>query len=329
MAERLPFPVQEQRFDLHIPVLLTEVVEALAPRDGGIYIDGTFARGGYSRALLERADCRVCGIDRDPRAIGAGEALAREYPHRLTLLQGRFGDMAELLAQAGVDAVDGVTLDLGVSSPQIDDPDRGFSFRFDGPLDMRMGDDGPTAADLVNFLPERELADLIYQLGEERRSRPVAHAIVAARSEARIERTAQLADIVRRVVPRSRDGIDPATRTFQALRLAVNDELGELDRGLIAAERILRPGGRLAVVSFHSLEDRRVKEFLRRRSGRAPAPSRHAPVTGLAGPEPTFRLIHIKPVTPATAEEAANPRARSARLRTAERTTAPALKEAA
>jgi 16S rRNA (cytosine1402-N4)-methyltransferase len=310
-------------------VLLAEVVAALAPRDGGIYVDGTFGRGGYARAILSAADCTVLGIDRDPTAIAAGVELAREFEGRLTMIEGTFGSMDALLSDAGIGQVDGVTLDLGVSSPQIDDPARGFSFRADGPLDMRMGNHGPTAADAVNSMDEGDLANVIFRLGEERLSRRVARAIVQARAEAPIERTSQLAEIVRRVVPKSKDGIDPATRTFQALRLHVNDELGELDRGLIAAERLLRPEGRLAVVSFHSLEDRQVKEFLRQRSGNAPAPSRHAPVGTDAPKAPTFRLISRKPVTPGTAELTHNPRARSARLRAAERTKAPAFEEAA
>ncbi|HYD99037.1 MAG TPA: 16S rRNA (cytosine(1402)-N(4))-methyltransferase RsmH [Alphaproteobacteria bacterium] len=307
----------------HIPVLAAEAVDALAPRDGGLYVDGTFGRGGYSRMILERADCRVWGIDRDPEAIRAGQALAARYPGRLTLVQGRFGAMAELLAGLGVEAVDGVALDVGVSSPQIDDPERGFSFRFDGPLDMRMGAAGPTAADLVNTLPEGELADLIYEYGEEKLSRRIARAIVAARAAQPFARTGELADAVRRVVPKGRDGIDPATRTFQALRIAVNDELGELDRGLADAEALLKPGGRLAVVSFHSLEDRRVKQFLSRRSGGEGNVSRHMPAS--SGPAPSFRLLSRKAVTAGAAELAANPRARSAKLRAAERTAAPAF----
>ncbi len=311
---------------IHIPVLLDEVIAALAPRDGGVYVDGTFGAGGYSRALLRSASCRVIGIDRDPAAIERGRALAQEFPGRLEVIEGRFGDMDRLLADHGVAAVDGVALDVGVSSPQIDEPERGFSFRFDGPLDMRMGRDGPTAADVVNTADEAELADIIYHLGEERMARRVARAIVAARREAPIERTARLAEIIRSVVPKGKgDGIDPATRSFQALRIHVNDELGELRRGLSAAESLLAPGGRLAVVSFHSLEDREVKAFLRERSSPPPSPSRHTPVTAVAAHHPSFRLLSRKPVDPSEAEARNNPRARSARLRAAERTEAPAF----
>lgn len=306
----------------HIPVLLAEIVTALAPADGTILVDGTFGAGGYSKALLDAANCRVVGIDRDPAAIARGRALAAAMDGRLTLLQGRFGDMESLLAGIGVTTVQGVTLDLGVSSPQLDDPARGFSFRFEGPLDMRMGSDGPSAAQVVNEADEETLADILWQLGEERASRRIARAIAAARKTRPIATTKELADIVRGVLPRNPTGIDPATKSFQALRLHVNDELGELDRGLEAAERLLAPGGRLAVVSFHSLEDRRVKNFLRTRSGHAPAASRHAPVRA-RGPAPSFTLLQSGGVPPSAPEVARNPRARSARLRAAERTGAP------
>lgn len=310
----------------HIPVLLNEVVEQLSPRDGGIYVDGTFGAGGYTRALLSAANCTVWGIDRDPAAIERSRALAAAFPGRLEMIEGCFGDMAGLLAARGITAVDGVALDIGVSSPQIDEPERGFSFRFDGPLDMRMGRHGPTAADVVNSTDESELADIIFQLGEERMARRVARAIVAARKLGPIERTGRLAEIVRSVVPKGKgDAIDPATRTFQALRIHVNDELGELRRGLAAAESLLKPGGRLAVVSFHSLEDREVKAFLKDRSSPPPSPSRHTPAAPVAARPPSFRLLSRKPVSASEAEARSNPRARSARLRAAERTAAPAF----
>jgi len=309
---------------VHIPVLLNEVTTALAPRAGGVYVDGTFGAGGYTRAILAAADCRVIGIDRDPDAVTRGRALALEFNGRLTVVHGRFGQLDRALADLGIEAVDGVTLDLGVSSPQIDEAERGFSFRFDGPLDMRMERDGLSAADVVNTTDESELADIIYKWGEERHSRRVAKAIVAARAEAPITGTAKLAEIVRRAVPGSRDGIDPATRTFQGLRIHVNDEMGELSRGLSAAERVLRAGGRLAVVSFHSLEDRVVKTFLRERSSPPAAPSRHAPPSASVAFEPSFHLLGSKPIAPSRDEVATNPRSRSSRLRAAERTTAPA-----
>jgi 16S rRNA (cytosine1402-N4)-methyltransferase len=311
---------------LHAPVLLAETLAALAPRDEATYVDGTFGAGGYSRALLAAARCRVIAIDRDPAAVARGGALTAEFPGRFTVLEGRFGEMEVLLAPLAISAVAGIALDLGVSSPQLDDPARGFSFRGDGPLDMRMGRGGASAADLVNTLSESALANLIYIYGEERFARRVARAIVAARREAPLTRTAELARVVRAVVPAS-GGVDPATRTFQALRIEVNDELGELERALLAAERLLAPGGRLAIVSFHSLEDRKVKDFLRERSAAAPKGSRHLPARPAAAA--SFRLLTRKPVTPGTAEIARNPRARSARLRAAERTAAPIWEEAA
>ena len=300
----------------HIPVLMNEVVDALALRDGGRYLDGTFGAGGYTTAMLDRADCQVIAIDRDPDAIAAGRALAQRYSPRLRLIEGRFGDMADLLSG---EEVDGITLDLGVSSMQFDQAERGFSFRNSGPLDMRMEKNGPSAADLVNTTEEAELADIFWRYGEERKSRRVAHAIVERRREKHIETTGELAEIVRRAVgPSARDESDPATRAFQALRIAVNDELGELERGLAAAETVLAPGGRLAVVSFHSLEDRAVKEFVRARSGRTPSPSRHAPPRGEERVA-TLRDLSRKPVLPSEAEVYANPRSRSARLRVAEK----------
>ena len=311
----------------HIPVMLPDVLDTLDPREGCVYLDATFGGGGYTRAILDRAECRVWAIDRDETAIARGASLAAQYPGRLHLVQGRFSDMLPLMAQAGmaeagIARLDGVVFDIGVSSFQIDDPARGFSFRGDGPLDMRMGrhgpDSSPTAADLVNSMPERDLADLLYQLGEERASRRVARAIAAARAEARIETTGRLASIIRSVLPRDKSGNDPATRSFQALRISVNDELGEIERGLAQAVRLLAPGGRVVVVSFHSLEDRIVKRFMTQVSGRAPAPSRHDP-RGLTDALPAlFRLLTPKALRPRAAEILANPRARSARLRAIE-----------
>lgn len=306
----------------HIPVLLDEVLEALAPRDDAVYVDATFGGGGYSQALLAAAHCRVFGIDRDPAAVRRGRDLADRYRDgRFRIIEGRFGDMAQLIAQVNTEPIAGIALDLGVSSAQLDMPERGFSFRADGPLDMRMSGEGQTAADLVATLSEPQLAELIRAYGEERFARRVARAIAAARQLRPICRTTELADIVRTAIPKSEPGQDPATRTFQALRIAVNDELGELDRGLAAAERLLMPAGRLAVVSFHSLEDRRVKDFLRQRSAAAPRVSRHQPVQAGAS-APTFRLLSRRAVKASAAEIAHNPRARAARLRAAERTAA-------
>ena len=306
----------------HRPVMLAQVLKLLAPRDGGIYVDGTFGAGGYSLAILESADCLVWGIDRDPRAVADGAELARRFPRRLQLIEGCFGEMLALLSAQGVCAADGITLDLGVSSMQLDEPERGFSFRSDGPLDMRMGSHGQAAADLVNGLDESELASIIFRYGEERRARAIARAIVRRRSEKPITRTRELASVVHDVLgARRHDGTDPATRTFQALRIAVNDELGELERGLVSAEALLKPGGRLAIVSFHSLEDRRVKSFLRQRTGRAPQGSRHLPAF-TREMAPSFRRCPGDEAAPSAAEIAANPRARSARLRGAERSGA-------
>ena len=304
----------------HVPVLLDAVLAALAPRDNLVYVDGTFGGGGYSEALLAAAHCRVFSIDRDPEAVQRGRALAERYGERLSILEGRFGDMAQLLASLNT-PIAGIALDLGVSSTQLDAPERGFSFRFDGPLDMRMSGAGQSAADLLGALSESDLAELIRALGEERFARRIARGINAARQRRPIQRTTELADIVRAAIPQSEPGQDPATRTFQALRIAVNDELGELDRGLAAAEQLLKPGGRLAVVSFHSLEDRRVKEFLRRRSDTAPRGSRHRPIGGESAP--SFTLLTRRAVKPSAAEIAHNPRARAARLRAAARTAAP------
>jgi 16S rRNA (cytosine1402-N4)-methyltransferase len=305
----------------HIPVMLPEVLAALAPRACGIYLDATFGGGGYAAAILGQAACTLWAIDRDPDAIARGAALAAAYPGRLHLIEGSFGDMLALLHARGVTALDGVVLDLGISSFQIDDPSRGFSFRHDGPLDMRMSRDGTSAADLVAELDEAELADTLYQFGEERLSRRIARAIVAARAEAPITTTGQLAAIIRGAMPPSRDGIHPATRSFQALRIRVNDELGEITRALAAAVDLLAPGGRLVVVSFHSLEDRLVKRFFVEATGRMPAPSRHDP-RGLAAPRVAdFQLMTVRALRPTVAETAGNPRARSARLRAIQRKT--------
>lgn len=307
-----------------MPVLLAEVLEALAPRDGEVFVDGTFGAGGYSKAILEAASCHVIGIDRDPDVIVAAQPLIDTYSGRLQVLQGRFSEMESLVAEAGRETVDGVVLDIGVSSMQLDQPERGFSFQADGPLDMRMEQAGPSAADLVNNLGEAELADIIYQYGEERASRRIARAIVAARSEKPITRTLELARVVSGCLPPQRFGEKhPATRTFQALRIAVNDELGEIARALEAAEKVLKPGGRLAVVTFHSLEDRIVKRFLAERTGRAGAGSRHMPQT--QGPQPTFGRGAGDNRTAGDEEREVNPRARSARLRAGIRTDAPAI----
>ncbi|MBM3513256.1 MAG: 16S rRNA (cytosine(1402)-N(4))-methyltransferase RsmH [Alphaproteobacteria bacterium] len=310
----------------HVPVLLDAVLSALAPRDDGIYVDGTFGAGGYSEAILMSANCVVWAIDRDPDALARGRALADRFEGRLKLVAGRFGDMVQLLAAEGVRQVDGVVLDIGVSSMQIDDRARGFSFLRDGPLDMRMEREGRSAADVVNTLPEKELADIILSFGEERHARRIARAIVEARKNRPLSRTLHLADVIRAEIPRANDGIDPATRTFQALRIYINDELGELDRGLRAAEVVLKPGGKLAVVAFHSLEDRIVKTFMRGRSGQVGRPSRHLPEAPTLTPrQPTFQAISRRPAVPDDAEIRRNARARSARLRVAERTAAPAL----
>jgi len=297
------------------------VVAALAPRDDGQYVDGTFGAGGTSAAILAAARCRVIGIDRDPDAIRAGQALAAAHGDRLTLVPGRFGDLAALVAGLAPDGLDGIALDLGVSSMQLDQPARGFSFQTDGPLDMRMGPTGPSAADVVNGESEQRLADILFRLGGERRSRRIARAIVEARAKAPITRTLELAALIEAVVPGGR--IHPATRSFQALRIHVNDELAELARGLAAAERLLRPAGRLCVISFHSLEDRLVKTFLKRRAGAEGGPSRHRPPRS-GEREPSFDLVRRRALKPTAAEIAANPRARSARLRAAIRRAAPA-----
>jgi 16S rRNA (cytosine1402-N4)-methyltransferase len=298
----------------HVPVMLSEVLAALKPRDGGRYIDGTFGGGGYARAILEAADCQVLGIDRDPDAIARGQALVKHFNGRLILAEAEFSGMDSLAVPS-----DGVVLDLGVSSFQFDTPARGFSFREEGPLDMRMSLSGPSAADFVNSADHSTLASVIARLGEEKNARRIASAIIAARP---VSTTAQLARIVSDAQGPAalRHAIHPATRTFQALRIHVNDELGELERGLAAALAILKPAGLLAVVSFHSLEDRIVKQFFTANSGATPYASRHLPPA--ARGNAALRVITSRPQTPGPAEIAANPRARSAKLRVAERLAA-------
>jgi 16S rRNA (cytosine1402-N4)-methyltransferase len=304
----------------HLPVMLAEVLASLAPRDDAAYLDCTFGGGGYATAILDSAPrCTLFAMDRDPDAIARGAGLVARFAPRLQLVEGRFGDMLDLLAERGVSTLDGVVMDLGVSSFQLDQPARGFSFRADGPLDMRMEKTGRSAADLVNTLPEEDLANILYRLGEERFSRRIAKAIVARRAEQPFTTTGDLASVVRSKVPRDPSGIDGATRSFQALRLAVNDELGEVERGLAAAAQLLAPGGRLVVVAFHSLEDRIAKRFMAEAAGRGTGASRHDPGALAARTAPRFRLLTPRALRPSEAETRDNPRARSARLRALER----------
>lgn len=317
----------------HIPVLLTEVLEALKVRTDETYIDGTFGAGGYSRALLEAADCKVIAFDRDINAVRAAAAICEEFPNRLTVINKPFSQMETFAriemtphATPPLDGplVDGIVLDIGVSSMQLDQAERGFSFMHDGPLDMRMSAEGETAADFINTASEEDIARVIYEFGEERRSRSIAKAIVKTRAATPFTRTRELADLVLRVFHgRKEDGRHPATRTFQALRIQINDELGELEAGLVAAERLLKPDGRLVVVSFHSLEDRIVKKFLTERGGREPNVSRFAPPQSIKLSAPSFQIVNTRPLTPSKGELDVNPRARSARLRAAVRTNAP------
>ncbi len=309
----------------HIPVMLDEVLAAVQPRAGDLVIDGTFGAGGYSRALLDAADCRVLALDRDPTAIVAAGSTVDRYAGRLRVIEAEFSTLADVLAhEDGADArADAVVLDIGVSSMQIDTPERGFSFQADGPLDMRMGGSGPTAADFLNTAEADDIADVLFHLGEERQARRIARAIVHDRVASPFLSTLQLAGLVQRVLKTPKiDGRHAATRTFQALRIFINDELGELGRALTAAEHVLKPGGRLVVVTFHSLEDGIVKSFFRRRGGKASQGSRHLPMVADAGPPPSFAVA--KQVAPSAGEVQRNPRARSARLRSGVRTDAPA-----
>ena len=314
--------------DRHIPVLLSEVIESLAPEDNQLFIDGTFGAGGYTRAILRAANCRVIAFDRDITAVRAAAPMLAEFSDRLRLINKPFSDMepsARAAEQSAADHafVDGVVLDIGVSSMQLDQAERGFSFQADGPLDMRMSDAGESAADFVNTAEEETLANVIYTYGEEHKSRSIARAIVKARAEKPFARTLELADVVSRVFHgRKVDGRHPATRTFQALHIYVNDELGELASALHAAERILKPGGRLVVVTFHSLEDRIVKKFFNGRAGKESRGSRHLPEQSIKSERPSFQIFNGRPLTPSKGECEVNPRARSARLRAGLRTDA-------
>ena len=320
-------PEEQNRRERHVPVLLREAMEHLSPRPGGVYADATFGAGGYARAILAEPETRLFAIDRDPAAIAGGRALVEECPGRLKLLHGRFSDMERLLAEHGVDAVDGVVMDLGVSSMQLDEAERGFSFLREGPLDMRMEAEGLSAAEVLNTFREEDIAHILKTYGEERRARPLARAIVRRRKERPFETTFDLVEVAESVLGRPRPGKKhPATRAFQALRIFVNRELEEVAKGLLAAERLLRPGGRLVVVSFHSLEDRIVKRFFAARTGRGQAASRRLPHEP-EPPAPSFIDIAPGGIAPSAEEVALNPRARSARLRAGERTEALPLPE--
>lgn len=317
MAARMESPDKP-----HVSVMLNEVLANLKPADGEVYADGTFGAGGYARAILDSARCTVIGIDRDKSALWLGEDLKKLYNDRLLLKHGRFSEVAALAAEAGYPQLDGFVLDLGVSSMQLDRAERGFSFRFDGALDMRMNQesDEPSAADIVNAWDEEDIAHIIWKYGEERHSRRIAHRIVAARAEKKITRTGELADIVRAALPRSHsDKIDPATRTFQALRIVVNAEMEELENALAASLAVLKPGGRLVVVSFHSLEDRIVKNFMQEQAGMTARSSRHMPDIPVRGESSgaAFTLPSRKAILPTDQEISVNPRARSAKLRVA------------
>ncbi len=300
----------------HKPVMIDEAIASLMPKTGEIYVDGTFGAGGYSKAILESSDCKVIAIDRDEMVTRYAEVLKKKYSDRFVFVVGEFANMKSLLKDIGIREVDGVVLDIGVSSMQLDTKERGFSFSHDGPLDMRMGNYGENAAYFINNAAQDEIADVIYNLGGERKSRAIAKAIVEARSVKPITRTTDLAEIIIKSVGRYKDTIHPATRTFQAIRIWVNDELKQLRMALEAAESMLRPGGRLVVVTFHSLEDAIVKNFFNERSGKDSGASRHLPVKKKVR-ESTFSIINRKPKIPSEKEVANNPRARSAKLRAA------------
>ncbi len=300
----------------HIPVMLREVLQYLNPQDDETYIDGTFGAGGYSEAILSAADCILYGIDRDPLAEHMAEPIKERFTHRFALLQGEFGHLDQLLDQAGIETIDGIVLDLGVSSMQLDDGERGFSFRFDGPLDMRMGTGPLTAATIVNEYDEQDIANILFRYGEERFSRRIARAIAEARHQQPITTTGELRNIIHKAVGRYPDRIDPATRSFQGLRIAVNGELEQLEQVLPAALERLRVGGRLVVVSFHSLEDRIVKQFIQQHSRTDAGISRHVPNVELM-PQPVLKPLHRGVVSVSDGEADANPRARSAKLRAA------------
>ncbi|MDX2073885.1 MAG: 16S rRNA (cytosine(1402)-N(4))-methyltransferase RsmH [Alphaproteobacteria bacterium] len=303
----------------HKPVLVKEMVETLKPKDNGVYVDGTFGAGGYSKAILRAANCRVYALDRDPNTKRFAEKIEAEFFDRFVWILGNFSNMCTFLAAQGVQKVDGVVLDLGVSSMQIDDAERGFSFRKDGPLDMRMGDAGENAADIVNYASEAELADILFYYGEEKQARRIAKAIVAARNTLPITRTLQLADIIRNALGNKYSKSDLATRSFQALRIHVNQEFEAIERGLAEAEELLAPGARMVVVTFHSLEDRLVKRFYHSRCGRFGEQSRHSLQGEADVAAPSFFLPKPEKLTPSSEEIAENPRSRSATLRVMEK----------
>lgn len=312
----------ENKTDMHRPVMLHEMLDWLAPRDNGVYIDGTFGAGGYSRAILRAADCHVFAIDRDPSTQRFAERLEQEFPGRFVWLLGNFSDMCSLVSMHGIHEVSGIVLDLGVSSMQIDQPRRGFSFKQEGPLDMRMSGEGLKAADVINEYSESELADIFYYYGEEKAARKIARAIVSARSAAPITTTSQLADIIRQVAGGRHHKTDPATRSFQGLRIHINQEFEAIENGLKAAQGLLAPGGRLVVVTFHSLEDRMVKRFTHSRCGKLGEHSRHLPEKASGHEAPHFFLPKPEKRTPSAEEIAVNPRSRSATMRMLMRGTA-------